>query len=201
MKSTITYLLLTASIFAEPADLVKNRETLETKKKELETIYVNWLEKRISESSGDDQAAYEKELKPLKWEPLKSDNKPEPLVSNYVDGRTINIDAKKGYYRIGKLKAGDKIRLQYDSGIWSSYPDWPKESPENPRVGQHRLHFVVKDRDVEAVSVILTHTAKKPFEHVMEKEGDVYLMMDGVDVITDNDGVVKYRMDIQKVDQ
>lgn len=197
MKSIITYLLLTATLFAEPADLIKNRETLETKKKELETLYTNWLEKRISESSGDDQIAYSHELKTLKGEP---DNKPEPIVSNYVDGRTINIDSKKGFYRIGKLKAGDKIRLQYDSGIWTSYPDWLKESPENPRVGQHRLHFVVKDGDVEAVSVTLTNTAKKPFEHTMEENGDVYLMMDGLHVLTDNDGAVKYRMEIVKAD-
>ena len=197
MKSIITYLLLTATLFAEPADLTKNRETLETKKKEFETLYVNWLEKRVLESSGEDQIAYSNELKTLKGETIDKIDK-EPIAPNFVDGRTISVDAKKGHYRIGKLKAGDKIRLQYDSGIWSSYPDWPKESPESPRVSQHRLHFVVKDGDVEAVSVTLTNTAKKPFEHTMEKDGDVYLMMDGVDVIVDNDGVVKYRMEIVK---
>jgi hypothetical protein len=195
MKSIITYLLLTATLFAEPADLAKNRETLETKKKELDSLYMNWLEKRISEASLDEQGAYVKELKTMKGEPLDTS---KVIVSNVVEGRAINVDAKKGHYRIGKLKAGDKIRLQYDSGIWTSYPDWPKESPENPRIGQHRLHFVVKDGDVESVSVTLTDTAKKPFEHTMEKDGDVYLMMEGVDVINDNDGVVKYRMEIVK---
>lgn len=165
------------------------------KKKELDTLYVNWLEKRISEASLDEQGAYVKEFKIMRGEPLIT---PNVIVSNVVEGKNVNIDSKKGFYRIGKLKAGDKIRLQYDSGIWTSYPDWLKESPENPRVGQHRIHFVVKDGDVESVSVTLTHTAKKPFEHIMGDDGDVYLMMDGLHVLNDNDGVVKYRMEIVK---
>lgn len=195
MKLILTFIfaLTYLAYSAEPYDLVKNRQVFEEKKQILTDQYTNWLKGRMKNSNGAEYEAYKKELNLFeKQEEAKVD---EP-VNKVIDGRKIRIDAREGSYRIGKLKEGDRVQIQYDDGIWTAYPEWAKESPENPKIAQHRLLFVIKDGDIVKVSMPLINTVEKPFEYTVTEESDCYLMIAGNKILSDNDGIVRYRINL-----
>ena len=197
MKNIILILaIVTCSVFAaEPYDLVKNRQVYEEKQKQLTQQYVGWLKAKTKESNGASYAAYKKELDSI-LESGGNLEKEEEEKTELEDGKRVRIDAKEGEYRIGNLKKGDVVQVQYVQGIWTSYPDWEMESPENPKIGQHKLYFTIKDGDVYKVRIPILKTKEKIFEYTLEEDNECHLIMGGAKLLSDNNGSVIYKINV-----
>lgn len=200
MKKTLLLLILTASVvYGEPDDLVRVRETYLKKIDETNDTYTKWLRKRVIETTGESKDAYFKELEKLGGKPsVTLDEKPEDGERQILDGKTITIDSQVGFTKLGKLKVGETIKIQYFSGEWSAHSDFEKENPDNPVKNFHGVTLVCKDYDSTIlVSKPVSNTLNNVFEHtVAEGEtGEYFLSMNTPsDKRKSSNGSVKYKI-------
>lgn len=183
-------------VWAEPEDLTKVRKTYEERQMDLTVSYANWLKHRSEESRGKDYEAYNKELKLIQSKIKSTDTKNIPKNEKAdIQGRTVLINARDLTYKIGTLKVGDKVQIQYVSGLWTSFPKTPKDSPDNPRRHVHGVSFVLKDKTITELIIPMRNTKEEPFEHIVEQEGEYFIQMNDPDP-GGNDGTVRYKINI-----
>ena len=185
----------------EPADLVQVRATYQNKLADTHKTYIEWLRKRSDETKGEVSIQYLKEIERVGGKTVLAPEK-EMVVDNTpdhekLDGRSITIDSKKGYYSLGKLSKGDKVRLQYTAGIWRAYPDWRTESPDNPALSQHGISLVMRDKEVMIIKKDVRNTVEKIFEYTIEQDGDYNIEMNAT-VRANCTGSVRYQLEVSK---
>ncbi|MDB4725623.1 hypothetical protein OAF44_03785, partial [Akkermansiaceae bacterium] len=153
--------------------------------------YVAWLERMVASSPPGDKDAYRQELAKFSKNAGGDNGKKD---ENW--GKIIKIDSQdtKGY-KIGRLKEGQTIKLQYIAGIWRAYDGWTEESPDTARISQHKLAFVLSSRIGNIKITNPSRTKDTPFEYKIVESGNYYLRMDDP-VVQSNEGVVSYRISV-----
>lgn len=193
MKNIFLFLLTSSIAYAEPIELTNTRNTYNQKQDELTKTYANWLTNKVSKTVGEDQKAYIQELRKLNYF-----DKKEPLeIGNDFDGKNVIIDARTGVYKIGRLKEGDVVEIQYISGLWHAYPGWTKESPDDAKIDQHKLYFVLDGRNGNTNITQISNTIDEPFKYEIIVKGEYSLRM-GDPQLDANDGFVKYKIRVIK---
>jgi hypothetical protein len=181
---------------AEPAALEQARKSYDTEKSKIDDKYMAWLEKMVASAPVSDKGAYRDELAKFSKNVVEGedDKKEEEPEANW--GKIIKIDSQdaKGY-KIGRLKEGQTVKLQYISGIWRAYGGWKEESPDNATVSQHKLAFVLSSRTGDTTITNPSRTKDTPFEYQIVESGDYYLRMDDP-AVDSNVGVVSYRISV-----
>jgi hypothetical protein len=191
MKTFILLFFSSITLMAEPAALEQARKSYDTEKSKLDEKYVAWLEKMVASAPVSDKGAYRDELAKFSKNVGENDGEAE---ENW--GKIIKIDSQdaKGY-KIGRLKEGQTVKLQYISGIWRAYGGWKEESPDNATVSQHKLAFVLSSRTGDTTITNPSRTKDTPFEYQIVESGDYYLRMDDP-AVDSNVGVVSYRISV-----
>lgn len=199
MKTFILLFFSSIALMAEPLDLRKARISYEKEKAMLDERYVVWLGKMIASSPAADKDAYRQELARIPKNastPKSDDDSKKEENSDATGSKIIKIDSQdaKGY-KIGRLKEGQTVKIQYISGIWRAYGGWKEESPDNATVSQHKLAFVLSSRTGDTKITNPANTKDTPFEYKIVESGDYYLRMDDP-AVDSNVGVVSYRISV-----
>jgi hypothetical protein len=196
MKTFILLFFSSITLMAEPAALEQARKSYESEISKIDEKYVTWLEKMIASAPISDKGAYRDELAKVSKNVREgiNDQKDEAPEENW--GKIIKIDSQdaKGY-KIGRLKEGQTVKLQYISGIWRAYGGWKEESPDSATTSQHKLAFVLSSRTGDTTITNPSRTKDTPFEYQIVENGEYYLRMDDP-AVDSNVGVVSYRISI-----
>lgn len=203
-NTTIALLSLVVTVSAQPDDLIRVRATYQKKIEETTKTYVDWLQKRVSETSGEVSVQYLEELKNFKSDATSSTkpNVVQEKTEGLLKGKTITIDAQTGFVKLGNFKVGETIRLQYSSGTWTAHSDFEKESPDNPVKNFHGVTLTCKDYDSTIlVTKPIRNTLDNVFEHTVA-EGEVGEYFLSMNIPTEkrplSSGSAKYKMEVTK---
>ncbi len=191
----ITLLIASLTILqAEPSALVDMRKVYENEQKKIDEKYLDWLKKRKVESSNEDKIFYQDEISKVSGVEIKPQ---EDIIRPDTWGKVVTINSKEaGGYKIGRLKAGDVIKIQYVSGIWRAYGGWKDESPDNANTDQHKLAFVLSTNQGDTIITTPQNTKNAAFEYTIIESGNYYIRMN--DPAPDsNSGIVQYRVEVK----
>jgi hypothetical protein len=194
MMKTITLLLASLTILqAEPSALTDMRKVYETEQKKIDEKYIKWLVREMDKVTGLDKQPFRDEIEKITGEKNPSEDK--EVDENW--GKLVKIDSQElEGYKIGRLKAGDVVKIQYVSGIWRAYGGWREESPDNANTDQHKLAFVLSTNQGETIITTPQNTKSEPFEYTIIESGNYYIRMN--DPAADsNSGVVQYRIEVK----
>jgi hypothetical protein len=197
MKTFILLFFSSITLMAEPAALEQARKSYDTEKSKLDEKYVAWLEKMIASAPVSDKGAYRDEL--AKFSKGKNANDKDETNDPDADwGKVVTIDSQAAQgYKLGRLKAGDRVKIQYVTGIWRAYPGWKEENPDKAITSQHKLAFVMSSREGDTIITNPENTANEPFEYTIIENGDYHIRITG-HVLSTNFGKVQYRVEVSR---
>jgi hypothetical protein len=190
---TITLLLASLTILqAEPSALTDMRKVYETEQKKIDDKYIAWLVREMDKATGLDKAPYRDEIMKITGEDASEDNDDADW------GKVVTIDSQTAQgYKLGRLKAGDRVKIQYVTGIWRAYPGWKEENPDKAITSQHKLAFVMSSREGDTIITNPENTVDQPFEYTIIENGDYHIRITG-HVLSTNFGKVQYRVEVTR---
>jgi hypothetical protein len=193
MMKTITLLLASLTILqAEPSALTDMRKVYEGEQKKIDDKYVNWLVREMDKATGLNKAPYRDEIMKITGEEASEDNDDADW------GKVVTIDSQAAQgYKLGRLKAGDRVKIQYVTGIWRAYPGWKEENPDKAITSQHKLAFVMASREGDTIITNPENTVDQPFEYTIIENGDYHIRITG-HVLSTNFGKVQYRVEVTR---
>jgi hypothetical protein len=202
-KGSIIFFLLTSLCFGgDPEALTKLRESWKNARANatapLDQKYLEALEKMKIELTRaamlTEAVAVENEIATLKatsdFQTLGGSKEPDKW-------KTVRVDsASPEGYRLGRLNEGQKISLQYVTGVWRAYGGWPTESPDNATVPQHKIALILKSRTGNTTIATPQKTSETPFQYQIIEKGEYFLKMNDP-AIDSNVGMVQYKVSVE----
>jgi hypothetical protein len=190
---TITLLLASLAILqAEPSALTDMRKVYEGEQKKIDEKYVNWLVREMDKVTGLDKTPFRDEIAKITGD---KDSFVEEKKPDENWGKLVTIDSQDAMgYKMGRLKAGEVVKIQYVAGIWRAYGGWKEESPDIAITDNHKLSFVLSTNQGDTIITMPQNTKTKPFEYTIIESGNYYIRMND-NTADSNSGVVQYRIE------
>jgi hypothetical protein len=110
--------------------------------------------------------------------PAQSDAKAPPGKTTVVEARAVIHPNNPDSYKLGPVKAGDVITLQYISGSWKDHGRVPSDNPDSAKIEKlngSRLVLAGPSRGGkpgELIAVVPHGTAQNPFVYTVQTPRD-----------------------------
>jgi hypothetical protein len=118
-----------------------------------------------------------------------------PAALGDAEAKFVEIDATTEGTSLGKLGAGQKIRLNYVEGIWTSYKGWEPSSPDDAKILTNRLRIVGVTGKGKSIAEVPLNTKRQTFVFRVVEDGEYFLRIRDA-VLDSNAGKVKYKVAI-----
>jgi hypothetical protein len=180
---------------AEPADLKRLREAWQRAREQVDAPLDRKYADALLELMGRLVKAGNRDQAILVDAEIKKITPQAVTASADGDAQLVEIDAKTEGTSLGKLKAGQQIRLNYAEGTWTSYTAWAPNSPDDTKIATNRLRVVGVTGKGKSLAEVPLDTKRHTFIFHVVEDGEYFLRI-GDPVLDSNEGKVKYKVAI-----